>query len=483
MSGVFLSYSRGDRALADQIIRGLRGLGVEVWWDEDMPGVNWQQELERQIKELAAVVVLWTANSEASNNVRDEARLGLSTDKLVNVLVGVAQPPFPYDRVNGLPLDGWTGREPHGGWTRLVQTLDALVAQGGGKPGAVLAALAARERDVRETQSAVGGAQQAFQDAQTREGAAAEAAVAANEALDRADEQHQRVVEMRGSPALLHTAQQELETARGARDEAMAAHHAAKGDLSESARRLSRAKADFEAMFDHAGEPPALVTPPPEPVPAPRPTPIPDWNPPPREEPAVQAAPTPPPAAKPVPPPPAHDGAPTSGLNRLIALLFGYQGRIGRRSFWLFLFAYEIAVLLVLLLTRVLSPRESLGQLVGLTLTLLIAYPAFPVVAKRAHDLGRGMALAFVLLLAPLPFAFLGYSLAWPLLPVSLLPNPVTVIALLASMQEGGDQGEGGLVAALAINAVALMAFGGMAGAPDANRFGPAPGAKSGSRA
>jgi len=93
-------------------------VGIDVWWDEDMPGVDWQEELERQISSLAAVVVLWTPKSVASKNVRDEARLGLRTDKLVNVLAGVSEPPFPFDRVNGLPLDGWTGREPHRGWGR-----------------------------------------------------------------------------------------------------------------------------------------------------------------------------------------------------------------------------------------------------------------------------------------------------------------------------------------------------------------------------
>ncbi len=65
--------------------------------------------MARQINSLAAVIVLWTPDSVASKNVKDEARLSQHTDKLFNVLAGVKQPPFPFDRVNGLPLDGWTG--------------------------------------------------------------------------------------------------------------------------------------------------------------------------------------------------------------------------------------------------------------------------------------------------------------------------------------------------------------------------------------
>ncbi len=54
-----------------------------------MPGVDWQEELARQINSLAAVIVLWTPDSVASKNVRDEARLSQHTEKLVNVLAGV----------------------------------------------------------------------------------------------------------------------------------------------------------------------------------------------------------------------------------------------------------------------------------------------------------------------------------------------------------------------------------------------------------
>ena len=52
MAGVFLSYSRADRAIAKRMVKGLRDSGVDAWWDEDMPGVDWQAELERQIHEF-----------------------------------------------------------------------------------------------------------------------------------------------------------------------------------------------------------------------------------------------------------------------------------------------------------------------------------------------------------------------------------------------------------------------------------------------
>jgi len=269
MSGVFLSYSRADRAQAERVLKGLRGLGVDVWWDEDMPGVDWQEELARQINDLAAVVVLWTPLSADSKNVRDEARLGQHTDKLVNALAGVGAPPFPFDRINGLPLDGWTGREPHGGWTRLVATVEEhLVQAGAAKPGELKAALARREADIRRLQQALAEAEEAFQAAKAEEASAGEAAAEAQTQLAAADDQMRRVAEIARGPTLLRAAQADLDGAVAAKDAAEAARKAAAADLATASRTFSRARTELERMFD---EPP-LTPPAPAPVhPAARP--------------------------------------------------------------------------------------------------------------------------------------------------------------------------------------------------------------------
>ena len=259
MPGVFLSYSRGDKALAERIIRGLRPIGVEVWWDEDMPGVDWQEELARQIQQLAAVVVIWTPISSASKNVRDEARLGQHTEKLVNALFGVTAPPFPFDRTNGLPLDGWTGREPHGGWTRLVQTIeDRLVAAGVARAGEVTAAQTERERMVRTRIAQITHTEDEFQAAKAGEQAAAEAVAAASAALETAEELLRLVVERRASGPVLRASQADVETAREGLAIANSQKAAAAATLADASRSLSRARAELEQMFDATpvGQPP-----------------------------------------------------------------------------------------------------------------------------------------------------------------------------------------------------------------------------------
>ncbi|HEY3800484.1 MAG TPA: toll/interleukin-1 receptor domain-containing protein [Caulobacteraceae bacterium] len=253
MSGVFLSYSRGDRALADQVIRGLRSLGVDVWWDEDMPGVDWQEELARQIQELSAVVVLWTPLSLNSKNVRDEARLGQSTEKLVNVLAGVPAPPFPFDRTNGLPLDGWTGREPHGGWARLVATVqDRLVAKGVIKDGDLTQALAGRDRTLRDRRTAFAAAETAFTAAKSDEEAAALLSETAITNFHAAQAQLRHVTDIKASPALLRVAQSEFDSALSARETSDEARKTAAAALALASRAMTRARADLESLFETA---------------------------------------------------------------------------------------------------------------------------------------------------------------------------------------------------------------------------------------
>jgi hypothetical protein len=113
---------------------------------------------------LTGVIVLWTPHSIASKNVRDEARLSLTSDKLITVLHGVTRPSFPFDRINGLPLDGWNGMDPRSGWTRLIHTIDDLLAHAGAATaGSLKANLAAREAAADEARRRAEEAESSFQ--------------------------------------------------------------------------------------------------------------------------------------------------------------------------------------------------------------------------------------------------------------------------------------------------------------------------------
>jgi hypothetical protein len=244
MSGLFLSYSRADRALAERIVRQMRALGVDAWWDEDMGNEDWQLELERRIHELSGVLVIWTEHSVESKHVRDEARLARREDKLINVMAGITSPPFPFDAINGFNLDDWSGREPHRGWSRVVAAVEELVVdKGAAKAGEITVALALREQAVAARRKAVADAEAHIERSRLREAEAAAAKDDADRAADRAQEQLQRVAEMRASPALMRAAQQDWDAAFEAREDIAQA-------LTKARRERERAGAAHAEAMD-----------------------------------------------------------------------------------------------------------------------------------------------------------------------------------------------------------------------------------------
>lgn len=223
VSGVFVSYARANQVLARRLRNGLASLGVQVVWDEAMPGTDWQDYIATTIGELVAVVVLWTPESMLSVSVRDEARLGLDTGKLINVKSGVDKPKFPFDRLNALPLEGWMAGSPHAGWRRIVQTLDGKLASAGARAsGELIAAYEAQLAHARDQRSLLAQSERKitrlrkeFERQQFRVTAAATT-------LSQADDQLVKLKAIQASTAVLTAATGDRENAESRYDEAHA---------------------------------------------------------------------------------------------------------------------------------------------------------------------------------------------------------------------------------------------------------------------
>jgi tetratricopeptide (TPR) repeat protein len=68
MADIFLSYNRADVEVMIQVRGKLEGAGLSVWTDEALePGtINWQNEVERVIKEALAMVIILTPEAKNS---------------------------------------------------------------------------------------------------------------------------------------------------------------------------------------------------------------------------------------------------------------------------------------------------------------------------------------------------------------------------------------------------------------------------------
>lgn len=120
MADVFISYSREDRPRAEQVANGLASLGVDSFWDTDIPpGQTWADYIETKLTQCKTVVVLWTEHSTKSQWVREEARMGRDKSKLIPVRLDASPAPFGFGEVQAADLSTWRGEPNHPEWIRF----------------------------------------------------------------------------------------------------------------------------------------------------------------------------------------------------------------------------------------------------------------------------------------------------------------------------------------------------------------------------
>ncbi|MEE4317792.1 MAG: TIR domain-containing protein [Erythrobacter sp.] len=102
---VFLSYSRGDKPRARDILQLLEKEQISVWWDEMLEGgVRFHQVTEHNLEIATSVVVLWSEISVKSHWVHDEATRGRDRGVLISVSIDGTPPPLGFRQFQWLDL-------------------------------------------------------------------------------------------------------------------------------------------------------------------------------------------------------------------------------------------------------------------------------------------------------------------------------------------------------------------------------------------
>jgi len=128
MADVFISYSREDRPRAEQVAHGLGAMGLDAFWDTDIPpGQTWADYIEGKLSQCKAVVVLWSEHSTKSQWVREEARMGRDKSKLIPAMLDESPPPFGFGEVQAANLSSWRGEPNHPEWIRLSTAVRNVV--------------------------------------------------------------------------------------------------------------------------------------------------------------------------------------------------------------------------------------------------------------------------------------------------------------------------------------------------------------------
>ena len=129
MAKVFLSYAREDAPAAKQLAECIGRAGHQVWWDRQIEGGSrFSAEIDRELKNCDAVVVIWTKASIESPWVQDEAAEGRDAGRLVPVILGADKPPLGFRQFQSVDLGDWSGE----GDPPALDALIRAIAQKGG---------------------------------------------------------------------------------------------------------------------------------------------------------------------------------------------------------------------------------------------------------------------------------------------------------------------------------------------------------------
>jgi tetratricopeptide (TPR) repeat protein len=131
MADVFISYTSRRRAAAKHLARVLELHGFSVWFDYRLySGKDFGPQIERQLKDAKATVVLWCPLSCESEWVREEADLAKTLGTLVPAWLERVELPLGYRRIETVDLTNWVGSpRGGGGLDRLLDEIARMVGR------------------------------------------------------------------------------------------------------------------------------------------------------------------------------------------------------------------------------------------------------------------------------------------------------------------------------------------------------------------
>jgi adenylate cyclase len=128
MSDVFISYARSTAGQAQAVAEALRGLGYDVWRDDELPAHrSYAEVIEERLQAAKVVVVIWSAEAVKSEWVQSEADTARTERKLVQLTVDGSKLPRPFDRIQCADMNGWTGDVEAHGWKKVVASVAELI--------------------------------------------------------------------------------------------------------------------------------------------------------------------------------------------------------------------------------------------------------------------------------------------------------------------------------------------------------------------
>ncbi len=130
MADVFVSYARTDKARVAPLVAAIEAQGWSVWWDPEItPGQEFDDQIDVEMEQAKAVLVVWTPTSVASRWVRGEAREAADRGILVPVRFEQARLPMDVRAIHTTDLDDWREDPASQPVRECVRALAAMIAR------------------------------------------------------------------------------------------------------------------------------------------------------------------------------------------------------------------------------------------------------------------------------------------------------------------------------------------------------------------
>ena len=130
MADIFISYKSERRPAADHLAEILRDHGYTVWFDYSLiTGSDFSRQIENQLKDAKAVIVLWCSLSVDSEWVRNEARFAKRRGTYLPVDIEPCELPLEYLGDQTVSLKDWNGEPRAFEPRRLLQDVERLVGR------------------------------------------------------------------------------------------------------------------------------------------------------------------------------------------------------------------------------------------------------------------------------------------------------------------------------------------------------------------
>ena len=130
MADVFVSYARGDKTRVAPLVAAVEAQGWSVWWDPEIsPGQEFDDQIDAEIDQAKAVLVVWSPLSVASRWVRGEAREAAERGILVPVRFEQARLPMDVRAIHTTDMDGWDGSPASPQGQEFLRALGTMIAR------------------------------------------------------------------------------------------------------------------------------------------------------------------------------------------------------------------------------------------------------------------------------------------------------------------------------------------------------------------